>query len=261
MFEERLVRAIRMRKCLYEKTNSDYNNCKLKENAWDEVSESLGIPLNKCKARWKSLRERYVREVKRNRRLRCPEDTSSWHLFPEMTFLKDFICPRTRDNPSFSLVARHNGALALGPLLQRRRTIPEERRDAQYLSNLMEIMSDSSGVDEQETSQNSPVQTPNITAAFMKPRGLDEVPTRTNGEDLSSSQPREAAQQIPPHEINIQPAPIHPANAGFFLMLDKMLKRLPPEDVVDFQMDILNFVHQKATEQRPKREIIYASDE
>lgn len=241
MFEERLVREIRERKCLYEKIHRDYNNYKMKEMAWDEISAILGTPVNKCKARWKSLRERYVREVKRNIRMGCPLDNSSWHLFSKMSFIKAFICPRSRTPNS----TQDNEDGSYGPY---ERPGVEVNQTGNHMNELMEILSDSDC--EPEVS----FQTPRITAAFSNSREPDNESVRSNSEDFNNSHHSGMQTQ----EMNIHPPTISPSNAGFFLMLDKMLQNLPPEDVVNFQMDILNFVHKKTIDRMTKQENDYA---
>ncbi|XP_055684170.1 uncharacterized protein LOC129790609 [Lutzomyia longipalpis] len=235
MFDEKLIREIQKRQSLYDKTNEDYNNYKVKDQAWEDISNLLNAPVMKCKARWKSLRERFVREVKRNRRLGYPEDSTRWNHFKKMHFIKDFICPRNRypnDN---------------GP-----QRIPRARQNVTQLSDFMEIMSDSSGGEEHPIEQPSHVEV--SPSKSRESRDLEEEeeedPIGTNGEIFAS--PSHVAAAAGQREIPIQSPTISAANAGFFLMMDKLFQKIPPENLVDTQMEILNFLHQKMFGKRGK---------
>lgn len=215
MFDERLIREIQKRQSLYDKTNEDYNNYKVKDHAWEDIAHILEAPVTKCKARWKSLRERFVREVKRNRRLGYPEDTTRWNHFKKMNFIKDFICPRNR-------YPNDNGPQRI------------QRENSTHFTELMEVLSDSSEAD---------------------PLIVPVSPSQSNAENPIESNGVPATLR----EIAIQTPTISATNAGFFLMMDKFLQRLPPEEIVHTQIEILNFMHQKLLGRKPK--VDFASDE
>ena len=77
--EERLIEAIKMNPCLFDKSSSVFRNKYLKERSWQAVTCSIGVSLkfffssyysyrfcylyiveDHCKRRWKSLRDRLL---------------------------------------------------------------------------------------------------------------------------------------------------------------------------------------------------------
>ncbi|XP_067634913.1 uncharacterized protein [Eurosta solidaginis] len=88
MFDHDLIKAVREYPCLYDKSNRsaiEFNRC------WSNVAEETGVEVERCQSRWRTLRDRYVKE---NRNYVEHDRPISWKLMKQMDFLKDFIGSR-----------------------------------------------------------------------------------------------------------------------------------------------------------------------
>uniref|UniRef100_A0A0A1WTN1 Transcription factor Adf-1 n=1 Tax=Zeugodacus cucurbitae TaxID=28588 RepID=A0A0A1WTN1_ZEUCU len=82
--EELLIKLVRNHDVLY--SNKGFKCSNLKAKSWLEISEQMGVSVEACYNRWKSLRERYTREIKRDASL-----SVQWPLFNSLSFLRDSI--------------------------------------------------------------------------------------------------------------------------------------------------------------------------
>ncbi|KNC23647.1 hypothetical protein FF38_04419, partial [Lucilia cuprina] len=109
-----LIESVEKKKCLYDKKDPFYFNRCVKEKAWKEIGEVCGrsvfnilmyvhieIKGADCKHKWKLLRERFCKELKK---MEAPSGSGmsymeEWRFLQPMLFLKDSLSPRrTRDN-------------------------------------------------------------------------------------------------------------------------------------------------------------------
>lgn len=118
-FIELLIENVKKHKCLYDKKDGFYFNRNTKEKAWDEVSDACDrsgmciiylitnyylrtfaifiTPIvGDCKNRWKLLRERFGKEIKR---LETPTGTGlaylgEWKYMQGLMFLREYLGPR-----------------------------------------------------------------------------------------------------------------------------------------------------------------------
>ncbi|XP_054737587.1 uncharacterized protein LOC129244030 [Anastrepha obliqua] len=97
-FYFKLISAVREHPCLYEKNHPHYYNRNKRNAAWQEVSAASDRSGSDCKARWKLLRERFCKQMKRTggyfSMSTDPTDTHEWEYYNEMLFLKESIIPR-----------------------------------------------------------------------------------------------------------------------------------------------------------------------
>ncbi|XP_054716758.1 uncharacterized protein LOC129226183 [Uloborus diversus] len=63
--EVKLIELVRERPILFSKKRKKGQDINIKENCWREVSETLHIPIDVCKTKWKYLRDYYVRRKHR----------------------------------------------------------------------------------------------------------------------------------------------------------------------------------------------------
>ncbi|KAL1487619.1 hypothetical protein ABEB36_015708 [Hypothenemus hampei] len=96
-FDERLIQLVKNCEILYNKRCSAYKNISLKSKEWQEISETLNSTTDECIRRWKSLRDRYARELKKENQ---PSGSSAknqvtWNLFMHIDFLRDHVSPRS----------------------------------------------------------------------------------------------------------------------------------------------------------------------
>ncbi|XP_062512285.1 transcription factor Adf-1-like isoform X1 [Corticium candelabrum] len=105
---ERLIESVRSCPCLWKVNCQVYKDLRARENAWKWIASELGVSAELCQKKWKSLRDKYVREVKLLQKKRLsgtggPPATSSWVFFTVMTFLDISVKHRTTDS-NFSLL-------------------------------------------------------------------------------------------------------------------------------------------------------------
>ncbi|XP_017487763.1 PREDICTED: uncharacterized protein LOC108376095 [Rhagoletis zephyria] len=97
-FYFKLIYAVRDRPCLYAKTHLHYYNRVKRNEAWQEVGAATGRPGSDCKARWKLLRERFCKQMKRADGYFSsdtdPFNAHEWEYYKELLFLKESIVPR-----------------------------------------------------------------------------------------------------------------------------------------------------------------------
>uniref|UniRef100_A0A0A1X5U7 Transcription factor Adf-1 n=1 Tax=Zeugodacus cucurbitae TaxID=28588 RepID=A0A0A1X5U7_ZEUCU len=94
MFEDDLINAVRKYPCLYDKNNKTSERTQqIIKRCWNNVSMETGEPVERCQSRWRSLRDRFVREnknyVKRNQ-------VSLWKFMENLEFLREFIDTRRK---------------------------------------------------------------------------------------------------------------------------------------------------------------------
>ena len=62
---ERLIEAIRNFHCLWKVSCKTYKDLTARENAWKTVALETGGAAEQCSKKWKSLRDKYVWELKK----------------------------------------------------------------------------------------------------------------------------------------------------------------------------------------------------
>ncbi|XP_053569232.1 transcription factor Adf-1-like [Bombina bombina] len=60
------VLEVEKRPCLYDMRIKEYRNQNFRQMAWKEISEILNIPEAACPAKWKSIRDKYLRIYKKS---------------------------------------------------------------------------------------------------------------------------------------------------------------------------------------------------
>ena len=92
---ERLIEAIRNFHCLWKVSCKAYKDLTARENAWKTMALETGGAAEQCSKKWKSLRDKYVRELKKIKKRVSgdpgPPPTSSWPYFNIMSFLESTI--------------------------------------------------------------------------------------------------------------------------------------------------------------------------
>ncbi|XP_073842009.1 uncharacterized protein [Musca autumnalis] len=84
IFEFQLISEIERRELLYNQSHANYRNKRLKAKAWREIANKTGRPTEQCITRWKSLRDRFARDLR-------TINTSDWKYFNVLSFLKPHI--------------------------------------------------------------------------------------------------------------------------------------------------------------------------
>uniref|UniRef100_A0A0K8VTB8 Transcription factor Adf-1 n=1 Tax=Bactrocera latifrons TaxID=174628 RepID=A0A0K8VTB8_BACLA len=90
--DERLIELVENHEILYNKHCTGYKGAGEKTESWIKIGEELGLTAEECAKRWKSLRERYSRELK------LVENNDNyvveWPLFGAFSFLRQFVKQR-----------------------------------------------------------------------------------------------------------------------------------------------------------------------
>jgi hypothetical protein len=62
--QELLSEAVRQYEHLYNPSLVGYKDTQKCSNSWDEIASNMGMPVGVCVNKWKSIRDKYVREKK-----------------------------------------------------------------------------------------------------------------------------------------------------------------------------------------------------
>ncbi|XP_016332238.1 transcription factor Adf-1-like [Sinocyclocheilus anshuiensis] len=97
--EEKLILLVSEHPCLYQMTSPDYHNVNLKNNAWRNISFAVGLPVEKCRKKWKYLRDTYKREKNEEKeRKRSGSGAAGgnrrWKFMSILNFLEPYIQDR-----------------------------------------------------------------------------------------------------------------------------------------------------------------------
>uniref|UniRef100_A0A0A1WG32 Transcription factor Adf-1 n=1 Tax=Zeugodacus cucurbitae TaxID=28588 RepID=A0A0A1WG32_ZEUCU len=83
---QQLIELVKEHPVLYDKHKiRDSKNLTLKNDAWHEISETMGISEETCYKRWKKLRDRFAREYRHQKIY--PERSVTWVYFQDLSFL------------------------------------------------------------------------------------------------------------------------------------------------------------------------------
>jgi hypothetical protein len=97
---EQLIEAVRRFPCLWQVNLKSYKDQRARENAWKKIAEALGVSYDLCMKKWKSLRDRFVRELRKLKILHSgdegPPPSSTWAFFEILRFLE----PSVRHKPT-----------------------------------------------------------------------------------------------------------------------------------------------------------------
>ncbi|XP_073720310.1 uncharacterized protein [Misgurnus anguillicaudatus] len=95
--EERLILSVSGHLGIYDTTSYFYRDRIKKDLAWKSVSEEIGQPEDICRKKWKSLRDTYLKERKKEMEKRSGSAAGSgkkWKYSQILGFLEPFVTPR-----------------------------------------------------------------------------------------------------------------------------------------------------------------------
>ncbi|CAL8341151.1 unnamed protein product [Boreogadus saida] len=96
--EDMVIVSVCARPILYDTTMESYRDRNKKELAWVDVAEETGLPVDVCRRKWKSLRDRYMREKKGEKDAKksgsAARTAKKWKFFVVLSFLDPFVTPR-----------------------------------------------------------------------------------------------------------------------------------------------------------------------
>ncbi|KAI7813415.1 hypothetical protein IRJ41_016876, partial [Triplophysa rosa] len=97
---EKLIQSVYAYPVLYNVSFHDYRSSERRAKAWREVAASVGLSVVECKRRWKTIRDRYIRE-RRLCKLGKEQGGRRLHFWPHreaLSFLDAHIRKRKRHN-------------------------------------------------------------------------------------------------------------------------------------------------------------------
>ncbi|XP_055919136.1 uncharacterized protein LOC129951147 isoform X2 [Eupeodes corollae] len=251
-FEEKLITAIQNHTCLYNKQSLSYRKKSIKRNAWYKVAEDVGTDVNECRHRWRSLRDRYVREV------RSKSKNCKWKYMSLLSFLNPQLNSRSYDNSSITITdddddddddvgsCSNNSGLNTTIAHEENKTYPKEECSETPISKLDEekvvvdleeptqVVIEDSDVEIDEISSSNPM-------AFVQFIN-DEKKSRTDSVDLDERF------EVNHPEIN---NPIRSRNENYYKTLDSYMLQLPLNVQDDLKIEILNRVYCEVKSLKP----------
>ncbi|CAL8398007.1 unnamed protein product [Boreogadus saida] len=98
MEDRNLIVAVCSRPVLYNTTMVSYRDRNKKERAWVDVAEDTGFPVDVCRRKWKSLRDRCMRHKKSEQEGKksgsAAGTVTRWKFAGVLSFLDPFVTPR-----------------------------------------------------------------------------------------------------------------------------------------------------------------------
>lgn len=99
--DERLIIEVQQYPGLYDQGSQDYRDLRKKETMWQAVAESLGLHVRECQARWRVLRDKFAREMRKNMNCKKAGGSAlqvyqgSWALMSHLMFLTSHVKHRS----------------------------------------------------------------------------------------------------------------------------------------------------------------------
>ncbi|XP_064087925.1 mediator of RNA polymerase II transcription subunit 15-like [Macrobrachium nipponense] len=183
--DEKLIIEVQQYPGLYDQNSYDYRDLRKKEKMWQNVSESLGLHAKECQARWRVLRDKFVREMRKNVNPKRAGSSAlqvyqgSWPLMSQLMFLTSHV------------------------------------KHKPVRPNKREIYSDTGGTDEDEELE--PSEEEEDIVADMKPDPTSYLLTDAAApppQPPASSHPHPHPQQQHQHPSHTHPPPPHPPPAS-----------------------------------------------
>ncbi|XP_075161297.1 uncharacterized protein LOC142234101 [Haematobia irritans] len=241
--DENLIEEVKKHKVIYFKKCLEYKNKIKRAEAWDAISKSIGVPESDCQTRWRSLRDRYVKEYNKIHRASgsgYDGNDSQWPLFKNMEFLREQVAPRK----TISNIARQQHSqvheIDIGVNME-------------YL-NSEESFIDSNEADtpctfdyiDYDSQEAIPYQNQKTSDNEAKANGNRMRKRTSNSNELGDFLNKIStiaekrfcsnAEEVPPTDNK---------HKGFFLMVQDLFKKLPEEEVDDSKIYFINYLHDK----------------
>ncbi|XP_017480899.1 PREDICTED: transcription factor Adf-1-like [Rhagoletis zephyria] len=250
--EYTLIQAIQMHPCLFDKSVPSYRNKLAKEKAWNYVAAAAGASVEQCQSRWRSLRDRFVKESRKAPSGSAAKDIGGWQYMEAMGFLARHVAPRqTFGNTTFDSVG------SVSPQTEQH-IMYESQPNSTFIASVetftpqteQYVVCDSQLIFEQEEPSQPEVDfvaqspTPMPFSSACSEEGAasrtSRQTKRKRDEDRFDTLCGAVSDWLQKSEKAPQPVS---RNAEFLKVLDGYLLKYPEELQDRFKIDILNFVH------------------
>ncbi|XP_062407584.1 uncharacterized protein LOC134098525 [Sardina pilchardus] len=95
MDDIKLIVEVEQNKLLYDPSETHYKNNLKKNSAWSRISQTLGVSVEDCQKRWRTLRERFNKERKKGTKSGSAGGSQKeWKYLQTMAFLLPHLQPR-----------------------------------------------------------------------------------------------------------------------------------------------------------------------
>lgn len=165
--EVRLIGAVKTRPQLFDKNHKLYHNVANRAIVWESISKKMGLPVEECKAKWKSIRDKFVKLQNKTTKSGTPNPETSWELYPILSFLQDHVKHKSPSSGSnFDQNKSDQNSVSAG-----------QDDDDMECDSLDTHLSDDDDDDDKETDPNKRKRTPKglLRAMLRKKKRLDDV--------------------------------------------------------------------------------------
>ncbi|KAM3960582.1 uncharacterized protein ACR2FA_005325 [Aphomia sociella] len=83
----KLIQEVKNREFLWNTENEDYNNRYQNAVAWKEISDSLELPVDLIRMKWKGLRDSFKKELKRYSATSIEDYKGKWQYMEVLSFI------------------------------------------------------------------------------------------------------------------------------------------------------------------------------
>ncbi|XP_059894294.1 uncharacterized protein LOC132447509 [Gadus macrocephalus] len=237
--DDALIVAVCGQSVLYDNTLVFYRDRIKKQQAWVVVGEETGIPVDVCRRKWKSLRDRYIREKRKEEGKKigsAARTVKKWKFSAVLSFLDPFVTPKetSSNHPRWAEieVKMEDDWLAENSGVGE---ADEERDEAAAAAagpshNTDQLSGNESDPDDVPAAAATPAPVPAAGPAPRPPSGMKRK--RASGVPCGNTPIQEAILQALQRDGQLC------ADAQFFNGLLPSLKRLPPDakEYVKFQI-------------------------
>lgn len=90
-FEKDLINQIREHEYIYNQFHPNYRKFENKKLFWETISSNINKDEQKCRSKWKALRDQFSREAKRISSCEDPDSTPKWKHYEDLRFLEKHV--------------------------------------------------------------------------------------------------------------------------------------------------------------------------
>ncbi|XP_063952520.1 uncharacterized protein LOC129257771 [Lytechinus pictus] len=110
--DDQLIEEVKKNPCIYDPAHMYARDSFLKETTWRQIASTLNVAPEYCKLRWKSLRDRYVKTQKEERRRResgIHKLSKPYRYAKQLAFLRNFSRGINNYDEMSAMIAYGNG--------------------------------------------------------------------------------------------------------------------------------------------------------